>query len=256
MKEYPNFYENLKEARRRIGDTVVMYDGLPYYVLCISDHKADGIFRVYLDPLVTEGNMEHHVKRVPHEWHDEPDRKVGHVMDEYLDRNKESKILRKMMNSPLFDRFRPFPLGMSNFQSGVVYLTRMPTRPLTNQGLVGSAVKAERLSLDSERGMLGRGYCPSLFHPSMCKTILGVYPSVNEIIENLRDPDVVDEGCAFHREFAIMRGPINTLFLAYKTDIIGLLCNKDVSKVILPREFAYCKEVTEELGVFDQVITE
>ena len=217
MTEYANFYENLKEARRRIDDTVVLYDGLPYYVLAISDHKPDDIFRVYLDPLVTEGDMEHYMKRVPYEWHDEPDRKVGHVMDEYLDSNKDSKIIRKMMNSPKFERFRPFPLGMCNFQGGVSYLTRMPTRPMTNQGLTGSGVKAERLDLNETRGMLGRGYCPTLFSTSMCKTILGVYPSINEVIENLLDPEVVDDGSAFHREFAIMCGPINTLFLTIVT---------------------------------------
>lgn len=256
MTEYANFYENLKEARRRIGDTVVLYDGLPYYVLCISDHRSDGIFRVYLDPLVMSDNMEHQTKQVPFDWHDEPNRKVGHVMDEYLDKNKDSKIIRKMMNSPKFDRFRPFPLGMCNFQGGVSYLSRMPTRPLTNQGLVGSGIKAERLCLSDARGMGGRMYCPPLFHPSMCSAILGVYPSINDVIENLLDPEVSEDGCAFHREFAIMRGPVNTLFLSYKTDIIGILSNKDRSKVILPKEFAYCKEVTEELGVFSEVVVD
>jgi len=256
MTDYENFYENLKEARRRIRNTVVLYDGLPYYVLCISDHRSDGIFRVYLDPLVTEGSMEHRVKEVPYDWMDSGDRTVGHVMDEYLERERNNtKIIRKMMNSPKFNRFRPFPLGMTNYMNQVCYLTRTPTRPLTNQGLVSSAVKADKIDLNPSNKFT-RGMAPSLYDTSMCKTILGLYPSINEVIDNLRDPDIIDQGCAFHREFAVLRGPINTLFLAYKTDIIGLLCNKDTSRVMIPREFAYCKEVTEELGVFNEIITE
>ena len=88
MKEHVNFYENLKEARRRIADTVVMYEGIPHYVLCISDHKSDGIFRAYLEPLATEGFMEICGGDVPYHGVDEPSYSIGDKMDEYLDTHR------------------------------------------------------------------------------------------------------------------------------------------------------------------------
>ena len=49
--KYPNFYENLSEANKRLHGTVVLYDGHPYYILAISNHFTDGIMRVYMEPL-------------------------------------------------------------------------------------------------------------------------------------------------------------------------------------------------------------
>ena len=48
MEKNVNFYENLEEAQRRLRGTVVMYDGIPHYVLAITDHQSGGIFRVYM----------------------------------------------------------------------------------------------------------------------------------------------------------------------------------------------------------------
>jgi hypothetical protein len=48
MATHPNTFETVKEAMMRLRRTVVVYDGQPFVVLCITNHKADGIFRIYL----------------------------------------------------------------------------------------------------------------------------------------------------------------------------------------------------------------
>jgi hypothetical protein len=49
MQEHVNFYENIKEARMRLKGTIVLYEGIPYRVLAIADHKGP-VFRIYLNP--------------------------------------------------------------------------------------------------------------------------------------------------------------------------------------------------------------
>jgi hypothetical protein len=257
MKEYVNFYENLKEARRRIADTVVMYEGIPHYVLCISDHKSDGIFRAYLEPLATEGFMEiYEGSNVPYHSVDELSSSVGDKMDEYLDTHKDSRIIRKMLNSPKFNKFRPFPLGMCNYQGTVNYLTRTPVRPLTQQGLTETMIRSVVVDLNEGIQRLPRASRPGLFSKEFARTVYGEYPTLEEVIGGLKDPTVSSVACAFHREFAIVKGPIKTLFLAYRTDIIGILPNKDTGKVVLSYEFGYVKETIQELGIFNEVLVD
>ncbi len=255
MVEYVNFYENIKEAEIRLNHTVILYDGLPYYVHCMCDHKPDGIMRIYLDPLGAEdGRLA--VQRnlsIPYEWHQEspngPTR--GDMMDEWLetDQGKSSGVIRKMMNSPKFNRFRPFPLGMSNYQSKVVFIERQPMRQ-TQQGLTNNMMFQVKVGLD---GPIPGYKALSVTSPELFDVIVGKYPSPEDCLINLLDPEVSNEGAAFHRNFALVRGPIRSLFLAYKTDIVGFLEKGDFSSLRLADEFKYTKEVIEELKLFGTI---
>lgn len=255
MADYVNFYENVKEAEIRLNHTVVLYDGLPYYVLCICDHKPDGIMRVYLDPLGAEdGKLS--IQRtygVPYEWLQEspngPTR--GDMMDKFLDTDvgKQSGILRKMMNSPKFNKFRPFPLGMVNIQGSVILVERQPMRQ-TQQGLTNNMLSQSKITIDGASG----GIRPvNIASPELADTILNKYPSPEDCRKNLLDPEVQNTGAAFHRSFALIRGPIRSLFLAYKTDIVGFLEKGDFSSLRLADEFRYTKEVIEDLKLFNNV---
>src|SRR3546814_12211748 len=120
----------------RLVNTVVMYDNRPYYVLCSTDHKKDGIFRMYLDELYTErGAAISRIPGIPYEYNDGTPQHIerGKRMDNFLKDNPDCGIIRKNMDSPLFNRFRPFPLGMCNLNGETYFLCRSPTRN-TQQG--------------------------------------------------------------------------------------------------------------------------
>jgi hypothetical protein len=256
-KTYTNFYESIKEANMRINNTLVLYDGDPYFVLAVGDHNPDGVFRVYLDPLPTEPNelMAHQMYSIPYTWHDEPGMSRGEKMDKWLDTNdgKKSKVIRKMMNSPKFNKFRPFPLGMQNIDGGVSFIERKPTR-FTQQGIMDNMVsvdpivfqKAERQRFQTSRSFTFYGY-------EMYNTIKGIYPTADECFARFESGDVGNSAVAFDRNFAFVQGPLSLLYLAYKQDIVGFLPSVADREVRLGREFQHLKEVVAELGVFDKI---
>lgn len=249
MKTHVNFYENIKEAQMRINNTIVLYDGEPYYVICVCDHKPDGIFRVYLDPIGQEGGMvceKDHSLPVNTAPQVTP---LGDRMDAWMTANPTTKILRKMMNSPAFNRFRPFPLGMSNFNDNVVYIERQPTRKV-EQGLTTSMLMSTVIEVGGGKPAPGAVHFTGV---SMRDTILGLYPAAEQCIEALTDPTVSNKAAAFHRNFAFVRGPVNTLYLAYKTEIVGFLPGNNLSVIQLGRKFSHTKEVVAGLGIFNVV---
>lgn len=251
MKEHVNFYENLREAHMRINRTVVLYDGQPYYVMAVTNHKGDGIFRVYMWEVGTEAskkfrmpdNIDHY--GAEHEG-------LGPYLDKWLDDpiNKGVPLIRKMMNSPKFNRFRPYPLGMSNNGKNAVYLERTPQRR-TEQGLTRNMLKLSHCGLDSSRS-IGRSDIDIIGKP-LRSCILGEYPSAQECLTNLLDSAIENESAAFHRQFAFCRGPLNLVFLYYKGDAVGMLPYKNTSTLLLDPAFAYVKEAAEELGIFGNI---
>ncbi len=254
MTDHPNFYENLKEAQMRLVNTIVLYDGEPYYVLAITDHKKDGIFRVYMDKMGQPEGMLHQNTHVPYDWHDEPGgMSKGDKLDEWLSKNEGKGILRKQMNSPLFNKFRPFPIGMCNNHGTVVYIERSPTRN-TQQGLMPNMLSYYELSavgslITPRKG----GNTPSLFGVPFYKTIKGDYPNPFLCAQKLNDPEIVDTSVAFHRDFAFVRGPVGLLFLAYKHNVIGYMPNSDFSKVTISPSFKHTKEVVQKLELFEDI---
>lgn len=254
MAQLPNFYESLNEANIRLQHTVVLYDGKPYYVLCITDHKSDGIFRMYLDAIGNPDGMAMQRTPIPYEWYDEPgELSKGEKMDEWLENHKDYGVIRKHINSPLFNKFRPFPLGMCNNRGRVVYIERSPVRN-TQQGLTANMLMYHDItSTGPSPGKLPRVNGPIFTGFEMFSTIMGNYPNPDECVKNLSDPDVANEGMAFSREFAIMRGPVGLLFLAYKSDIVGYMPNGDFSRVTIAPKFRHTKEVIEELKLFQDI---
>ncbi len=255
MKEYPNFYETPNEASMRLLNTIVMYDDEPYYVIGISNHKPDGIYRMYLDFL---GNPQGCVSRRASlqeagwpfsDYTGHPS--LGAMADEWLEKNKDKGVIRKMMNSPSFNKFRPFPLGMCNQGGQVSFIERQPTRH-TQQGLTSGMLSTSFLHFSdpNKRPMLRN---IDMFSYSFYETIKGKYPDANECLKNLLDPDITNTGAAFHRLFALVRGPMDLLFLAYKGDLIGYLPNGDFSVVKLDKKCLHCREVVTALQLFESV---
>lgn len=242
----------------RLNRTIVVYDGNPYCVYYISDHKPDGIFRVYLYPVDIE-----HLKDVDctipdvdqHIYQNGGDKSVaGKFLDDWLEKHPKTCFIRKQMNSPLFNKFRPFPIGMVNVNGGsVYYVARQPTRK-TEQGLTQSSVDEARITLDNSSPYTkgGRGYV-NMYTPQFADTIRGKYPTAQECLTNLLDPDIQNNAAAFHREFALVRGPIGLIFLAYRTDIVGVLPMSNFETVTVGRQFKHIREVTEALNLFGHI---
>jgi len=261
MAKYENFFETVKEAEMRLLNTVVTYEGHPFYVLAITDHKGDGVFRMYLDDLLQENGPTFRRIHVPHDHvydpsasHIDPSygKTKGQVMDEFLDKNPDCGIIRKMMNSPAFGKFRPFPLGMVNTQGRVLYLERSPTRS-TLQGLSDNMISQSQVSVTPQTGLGRGGLRVTLWSKEMAECVVGNYPSPDECLKAMLDPRVANESVAFCRDFALLRGPLDMLFLAYKADVVGILPDHDFSVVSVGKSFKHCKEVIEELGLFGQV---
>lgn len=251
---YTNFYENLKEATMRLVSTIVLYDGKPYYVLTICDHNPDGIFRVYMDDMSRpDGLAIWRFPGIPYEWYDEGDDTRGKRMDEFLSNYPDGGIIRKMMNSPKFDRFRPFPLGMCNVNDTVVYMERAPCRQ-TQQGLTNAMINYTSVTLaKSLSSTIARSRDVRFGGYEMYRTIVGDYPSPFECLQNLNDPSVVNAGAGFHRNFALVKGPVGLLFLVYKQNIVGYMPNGDFSRLTLNSEFRHTKEVIEGLNLFEDI---
>lgn len=261
MKEHLNFYECIKEANDRLRGTIVMYGDDPYYVLAITDHKGDGVFRIYIDPVGADPNRQR-----PNLSDYQPGgNNLGAYLDTWLEANPKSGVLRKQMNSQHFNKYRPFPLGMCNYTtvgpdkktqwSGTYYLERQPARPSMNQGLTRPMICEHLVSASPKRDNAKNhpGTYIDVMSPAFLSCIKGDHPSAKECLANLLDPAIENEAVAFHRDFALIRGPIDMIFLGYKADVIGVLPKNDFEYLRIGRKFKQCKEVVEELGLFSSI---
>ena len=266
MVAHKNFYETAQEARMRLRNTVVKYKDDFYYVIEVGDHMLDGKFRVYMDEL---GHGRVGVER--HSGFPSSNDWVGPDLcgkyDTFIDNIPNSGFIRKYADSRHFEKFRPFPLGNVNRDGGVVYTERTPTRD-RHQGLRQEAVLCTKvrsvpssydphqkrpkysLSPDFCRAPIGNSSVDFLGE-EFYATLLGEYPSYEEVVYNLRDPAIMNEGCAFHREYSILRGPLDTLILCYKHNGVGIIDNDNSVTVGSTHEFL--KEELYELGVFSEV---
>ena len=256
MPQFINFYENLAEARLRLLNTIVTYDGHPCYVHWIAEHQGDGRFRIYIEKLGTVGYGFGRDN-----YPDFPDRNNSYennyasVLDEWLDRNPDAAIVRKLMSSAKFNKFRPFPLGNVNYNGEVYHIERRPTRQ-TIQGIRSESILTEKVTaspnVDTGNSIakLMRVHI-DLYGREFADCVLGNYPSYQEVIENLRSPLCANSGAAFHRDFSVVRGPIKTLFLCYKTEGIGFIGVGD--GLLLDSSYEYLKEQVEELNVFPYI---
>ncbi len=250
---HPNFYENLQEARLRLRSTVVLYDGEPYQIIGITDHKGDGIFRVYLDAIGHDAEKHRHPN--PYDiWgnypHDHPS--LGEMFDKWMEANPKSGVLRKQMNSPLFNKFRPFPLGMCDVGKHTYFVERQPNRK-TEQGLVRSMLYENLISTGAIEQFRGLGNI-NLYGKEFRDTIMGKYPSPEICLTELLDPNTENYSHGFHRNFALARGPIDMLFLAYKSDIVGVLTNSNFGVLKLGKKFGHTREAIADLQLFTNIL--
>lgn len=253
--EYKNFFESVKEAAIRLNGTVVMYGGEPVELLVVSDHVGDGVIRAYIRPIGLDEIQRLELPQ-PTGMYNYPVHHdaLGQYMDEFVRKNPSSQIVRKRLDSPKFNRFRPFDLGMFWDPPYVYYVERQPNR-LTQQGLLNSMLVVRRIELPtSSTGFPLVKNEVDMYGPEMKRCILGEHPSPHRCLDGLLCNKYANEAAAFHRSFALLKGPADTIFLVYKSDVIGVLPNCDFSKVRLSRQFSYTREVVGELGLFKSIV--
>lgn len=257
MANHANHFENVKEANLRLRSTVVMYDKEPYYIYCVTDHKKDGVFRIYMAPIGLEdakGAPINYSTLTPTPLssigYDSP--AMGAALDDWLDKNEgKTKVLRKSMNSPLFNKYRPFPLGMCNYGSQVLYIERQPTRK-TEQGLTRQMLDCSLITVN--KGTAPKQPAIDTMQPSFRACILGQHPPAKECLAALVSDQFKNEALAFHRDFAFIKGPIDLVFLAYKADIIGVMPKNNFDFLKLGPNFRHCREVVESLRLFANIL--
>lgn len=251
MATYKNFFETLAEARARVSRCIVLYDGEPVYIWAISDHKADGVFRAYITP-IEEVSAHTTMMGFPGAVYPHNHEMIGQVFDTWLDDHKDTKVRRKKMDSPLFNKFRPFPLGMVNVKqpnAGLAYyVERTPIRPKMEQGLTTGAVFETPVTAAQNRKQ--QGHMVDMYSKEFRDCIMGQYPRPKEVLEKLSSDTVANESVAFHRYFALVKGPVDIIFLAYKGDVVGILPMSDFNTLKLGKEFRHLKEAVEELNLF------
>ncbi len=260
--KHTNFYENLAEAQMRLLNTIVVYDhekdapgGLePYFVLAICNHRKDGVFRIYLDRLTNKPGTRYPdiLSQVPR---DHPS--VGTEIDKWMEQGSNADILiRKKMDSKYFHNFRPFPLGMCNLggeDGRCIYIERTPVRH-REQGLTASMLNESVVSLGHGAGLTSKRGNVHLKSAAFRACVRGEYPSPEEVLKELKNPKNGNEAVGFHRMFAVVKGPMDLLFVGYKDKIIGLLPNGDFSEIRLGRDYAHTREAVEELKLFDRIV--
>lgn len=250
--DYPNFYESIPEAQIRLRNTVVLYEGEPYFIFAITDHVGDGVFRVFMMPLVNDKGKPNHIPDQV-EYLNPGSNELGAYLDKLME-SSPGRFVRKFANSEGFNKFRPFPLGMCAHGNAVYYLERQPNR-VTQQGLLKSMIFETRVDCGSIAVSGKRNTTVNILSQEFVDCVKGDYNTPQQCLEVLRDVDNYDySATAFHRDFALVRGPCDMTFLGYKDDIIGFLPYSDFSRLQLGREFVFCREVVEELKLFDTIV--
>jgi hypothetical protein len=257
MPQFVNFYENLAEAKIRLQDTVVLYDGKPYYVYFLYE-DGNGKIKAYLDDYEGGRLIGQRENTFPNREGYNHSNYVS-LINAWYETYKGRGLVRKEIGSPKFNKFRPFPLGNVNINGSVVYTERTPTRN-TNQGLRDRSLFSLAVSPvpNLSSGLKRKGssineVSLSVYSKELYTTMLGIYPSAEEILEAFKDPSVINTGVAFNREFSIFRGPLGMLFLCYRNEGIGLLDQGDLSSVIIGRDYYFLKETIEELNCFSTI---
>lgn len=203
-------YETLEDARMRLRQTVVLYEGQPVLIreIARAEKAGDEIFRVLFDAL--------------------PTKKGG------IDFEEQAK--RKYISSKHFD-IAPFKMGYVNAPNGAFYCTRLPNR-MQKQGLCGENFQGK----DNYGNPVN--FATFLNTKEVVAMVNGQYPTFAGAVKALsKCPSV-----AFSRDFCIMKDEImeELLFLYHKGKKVGVILNE---KITLGKGFLCLKESLEELGL-------
>lgn len=261
---HKNFFETVAEANIRLRNTVIWYDGPgeqgPYHVMLVTGDSGDD-FKIYMKKL---GQKYSSVPNVipPNDHIGSNTNGAQALMDQFMKNHPGWNMVRKDLSSPYFKSFRPFPLGMMNqvkrdkagkaVDCETLFLERQPNRA-TQQGLTKPMIYAKSVNAAISRSPKPVDHYFDTWSQGFYDCILGKHPSIDECLSNLTDRSIANEAAAFHRYFAIVKGPCDMLFLSYKGEVVGMLDNRNRSSITVASEYKYTREAIDDLRVFNSI---
>jgi hypothetical protein len=207
-------YDSIQEVTDRILNTVIFYNKKPVYITAVKEISGSKFPLVYYNELPLS--------------------------------NRGNKGASALSSDPKFDingLYLGYVNGIQN-NNGVVceYYSRTSARRF-KQGLCNESVIPKNT------------YCSwdlLLTNEFLCDTLTNNYPSLDEVVEILTDPDTDVISAAFHRRFCLEMSlsDIGLCSLHYRGSIIALGTDEDnLKKFTLPFKHKHHKEELEELGL-------
>lgn len=212
-------YENIQEYGHRLRDSIVLYKGMPVYVRDISPVGNDGESGDFL-----------HVTELPG------------FKKSYFVRTKDPNL-----------NYKTFNFGYCNSKTHAIYITRMPVKK-SKQGITKDCLSIPNLTdmnfdgmeLTGSGGPIPTGvvYDKLIRTKAFTDMVTNNYPALGYAYEMLMTGT---KGCAFHRNFALIRDPLELEVLLYKGERAASIAKFPYFKV--PKAKYWLRETMEEAGM-------
>jgi hypothetical protein len=223
-------FEHVDQARQRLEQTIVLYDGRGYYVNTVAENS----------------------ERVPSVY-------VGELPWDFG--SSKQKFEQKRLDDPAFNKFKPFELGFVNLfdsPSGItndyntLFTYRRPIRSGARQGLSRESIDGRYLQ--GSRG--GRLEGLDLFNQlAPCKSfadmLAGSYPTFDEALTNL----IPESSIAFARNYALLTDKDGLVWVYRQLERIGLVNNKSKEFFLFSAK-KFLREEIQESGLFPNIQAE
>jgi len=214
------FWTDMRQASERLLHTVVLYDGLPFYIHSLLDGA------------------------------DFPDRDHRALLISCDSKKEET---RKKLNSPKFKRFRALPeLGWMNASGrikGAILLSRR-AHTTTKHGLThqNTLVKFFRGKDDNGNPILRDGgdynFSHFMYDEGFANQQKNLFPSLEATLNNIVEASSI----AISKKFCVMRDAMGIRWLYKGTDCIGLFTGVDTLNLLT--KFSFLREEIEGDEVF------
>ena len=210
-------YDTVDEAKQKLVNTVVIFDGTPTHI--VDARQQDGEIILYHTVL----------------------------------KKKSQGYITNTISDERFD-FRTIgsKLGYVNYENGgyneSVFVERTPVRKaFATQGLSKVNTNISNLSGNKRKGLPSIKCSWDYLHKvsGFISTVERVFPSLQEITEIFKEEDVVSR--AFSPSFAVRRDEVGPFYLMYKGRDIGY--TEDFERFKISNRFKYLEESLEEFNL-------
>ena len=211
-------YEHSEEVTLRLADTVVMYEGHPYYVSTVSTHTPD------------ENHTILGLKELP-----------------------SFKLVKNVLISDRALTYRKFNLGFCNVKNSSVFVQRIPVKKwkqgLNNDNVSLTDVKyvqTEPFS-DNEIGLedyYDGSFATLIRTKAFVNMMTDTYPTFKYCIDYLDTPGNL--AIAFNKDFCIINDKIGCKFLLHQLTKVARI---EGTTCYLPSPYRFLSEALNSLGV-------
>lgn len=251
-------FDNLADAQQKLQQSIVLYQGIPVFVHAVLNSRPDGIFRVYFKPIPLT---------LPVDFNNDPDEDEAGVQEivnpfrpmrgddmRELDRRyRADGCIRKKINSPHFNGFRPITLGYMNHFEGTNTLPIFVVRSTARQYSQGVKLR----TLTFERPALFNEPVDRMGEANLARSIgfkemvANEYPSIKDAIDVIKDDSKAPKGVAVSRDVAIMYQSDLAMYLVFvRNQLVGYLDDSQGDRFVVSvsKEKRHLKEILEGVG--------